>query len=175
MQAAENEEKRIKAEARLKAAFNANIQILEKKRQDFYARERLNEERRNKQEQDRIAADELKRLELEDKKEKRKVRSRMQENTQHARATSHFLIGPWSSGPVSGGSGPRLGCHMSHRPSWRSLQECLDSHRVADQAPRDVQIASADSAGRHASGGGCHLPTPAGLEAGQDRGRCHWL
>lgn len=74
MQAAENEEKRKQAAARLKTAYDTNVALLEKKRQDFYARERANAERRKKQEEERAASDAARKEGQVAKAEKRKAR-----------------------------------------------------------------------------------------------------
>jgi cation transport ATPase len=76
VQAAENEEKRKKAAERLKTAYDTNVALLEKKRQDYYKRERANAERRKKQEEEREAADREKRAQQITKAEKRKARAR---------------------------------------------------------------------------------------------------
>lgn len=73
-QAEENEEKRRQAAARLKAAYDTNVALLENKRQAFYRRERENEERRRKQAEEREAEDARKRAAASAKAEKRKVR-----------------------------------------------------------------------------------------------------
>lgn len=73
MQAEENEEKRKQAAARLKAAYDTNVALLEKKRQAYYKRERANVERRKKQAEEREGLDERKKLMSLEKAEKRKV------------------------------------------------------------------------------------------------------
>ena len=77
MQAAENEEKRKKAAERLRAAYDTNVSLLERKRSEYHKRERANAERRAKQAEERDAADARKKEEAAAKAEKRKVRFRV--------------------------------------------------------------------------------------------------